>query len=90
MLLGSPARTSTRIVGSVSAVFTSMIHVSYPGALRSDAVTGTIRLYDGRGDDKPLETIEELHRFPVHLMTVRIRTSSFTDLKTYLPRILIV
>ncbi|KAJ7863081.1 hypothetical protein B0H14DRAFT_2739235 [Mycena olivaceomarginata] len=35
----------------------------------SEEGTGVIRLYDGRGDDKPLETIENLHRFPVHLMT---------------------
>ncbi|KAF9077741.1 hypothetical protein BDP27DRAFT_1311599 [Rhodocollybia butyracea] len=34
----------------------------------SDASSGTIRLYDGRGDDTPLETIENLHRFPVHIM----------------------
>ncbi|KAI1793396.1 hypothetical protein LXA43DRAFT_241848 [Ganoderma leucocontextum] len=35
----------------------------------SERGTGTIRLYDGRGDDKPLETIDKLHRFPVHIMT---------------------
>ncbi|KAJ3791249.1 peptidyl-prolyl cis-trans isomerase [Lentinula aff. detonsa] len=35
----------------------------------SDASSGTIRLYDARGGDTPLETIENLHRFPVHLMT---------------------
>ncbi|KAK7469279.1 Peptidyl-prolyl cis-trans isomerase cyp15 [Stygiomarasmius scandens] len=35
----------------------------------SDAASGTIRLYDGRGTDTPLETVESLHRFPVHLMT---------------------
>ncbi|KAG1746021.1 uncharacterized protein EDB91DRAFT_1246145 [Suillus paluster] len=35
----------------------------------SEQGTGTIRLYDGRGNDKPLLTIEKLHRFPVHLMT---------------------
>ncbi|KAJ7134653.1 hypothetical protein C8R44DRAFT_870261 [Mycena epipterygia] len=35
----------------------------------SDATTGVIRLYDGRGGDTPLETIESLHRFPVHVMT---------------------
>ncbi|KAK7048388.1 peptidyl-prolyl cis-trans isomerase cyp15 [Favolaschia claudopus] len=34
----------------------------------SDAENGVIRLYDGRGGDKPLETIETLHRSPVHLM----------------------
>ncbi|KAG6909126.1 hypothetical protein DXG01_001878 [Tephrocybe rancida] len=35
----------------------------------SDSKTGTIRIYDGRGDGKPLETIETLHRFPVHIIT---------------------
>ncbi|KAG5729692.1 Peptidyl-prolyl cis-trans isomerase cyp15 [Termitomyces sp. T112] len=35
----------------------------------SDSKSGTIRIYDGRGDGKPLETIETLHRFPVHIMT---------------------
>ncbi|KAK1229891.1 Peptidyl-prolyl cis-trans isomerase cyp15 [Marasmius sp. AFHP31] len=35
----------------------------------SDSASGTIRLYDGRGTDSPLEVIESLHRFPVHLMT---------------------
>lgn len=36
----------------------------------ADAASGTIRLYDGRGGDTPLETIQTLHRFPVHLMAV--------------------
>ncbi|KAI0823930.1 peptidyl-prolyl cis-trans isomerase [Trametes gibbosa] len=35
----------------------------------SERTTGIIRLYDARGDGKPLETIEKLHRFPVHIMT---------------------
>ncbi|KAF5385705.1 hypothetical protein D9757_005503 [Collybiopsis confluens] len=35
----------------------------------SDASSGTIRLYDGRGGDLPLDTIETMHRSPVHLMT---------------------
>ncbi|THV00820.1 peptidyl-prolyl cis-trans isomerase [Dendrothele bispora CBS 962.96] len=34
----------------------------------SDAASGTIRLYDSRGTDTPLETVDSLHRFPVHLM----------------------
>ncbi|KAI0036439.1 peptidyl-prolyl cis-trans isomerase [Vararia minispora EC-137] len=34
----------------------------------SEAGTGTVRLYDGRGNGTPLET-NNLHRFPVHLMT---------------------
>ncbi|KAJ4476001.1 WD40-repeat-containing domain protein [Lentinula edodes] len=35
----------------------------------SDASCGTIRLYDGRGGDEPLETIENIHRFSVHIIT---------------------
>ncbi|KAG7088394.1 hypothetical protein E1B28_012392 [Marasmius oreades] len=35
----------------------------------SDSASGTIRLYDGRGGDTPLELVESLHRFPVHIMT---------------------
>ncbi|KAI0755044.1 peptidyl-prolyl cis-trans isomerase [Daedaleopsis nitida] len=35
----------------------------------SERGTGVIRLYDGRGDGKPLETLDKLHRFPVHIMT---------------------
>lgn len=38
--------------------------------LSSDATSGVIRLYDGRGGDKPLETIDTVHKFPVHIMTV--------------------
>ncbi|KAJ7600641.1 hypothetical protein C8J56DRAFT_1010469 [Mycena floridula] len=34
----------------------------------ADSTCGTIRLYDGRGGDTPLETIENLHRAPVHIM----------------------
>ncbi|KAI0346034.1 peptidyl-prolyl cis-trans isomerase [Trametopsis cervina] len=35
----------------------------------SEKSTGVIRLYDGRGDGQPLETIDKLHRAPVHIMT---------------------
>ncbi|KAF4617288.1 hypothetical protein D9613_006113 [Agrocybe pediades] len=35
----------------------------------ADSSSGVIRLYDGRGSDKPLETIDSVHRFPVHVMT---------------------
>ena len=38
---------------------------------RSEHNSGTIRLYDGRGGDTPLETTTKLHRYPVHVMTVR-------------------
>ncbi|KAK0487678.1 hypothetical protein IW261DRAFT_633981 [Armillaria novae-zelandiae] len=34
----------------------------------SDSSSGTIKLYEGRGDGTPLETIQSLHRFPVHVM----------------------
>ncbi|KAJ3570103.1 hypothetical protein NP233_g4631 [Leucocoprinus birnbaumii] len=34
----------------------------------SDSTTGAIRFYDGRGGDTPLDVVENLHRFPVHLM----------------------
>ena len=40
-------------------------------ALSADASSGVIRLYDGRGGDQLLETIDNIHRFPVHIMTVR-------------------
>ncbi|KAG9315709.1 hypothetical protein JVU11DRAFT_3356 [Chiua virens] len=36
----------------------------------SEQNTGIIRIYDGRGDDKPLVSIDKLHRSPVHLMAV--------------------
>ncbi|QRV92468.1 peptidyl-prolyl cis-trans isomerase, cyclophilin-type protein [Ceratobasidium sp. AG-Ba] len=35
----------------------------------SDEKSSTIRIYDGRGDGNPLQTIPSLHRSPVHLMT---------------------
>ncbi|KAF8899702.1 peptidyl-prolyl cis-trans isomerase [Mucidula mucida] len=35
----------------------------------ADSTSGVIRLYDGRGANTPLETVENLHRFPVHVMT---------------------
>ncbi|KAG2009572.1 peptidyl-prolyl cis-trans isomerase [Coprinopsis cinerea AmutBmut pab1-1] len=35
----------------------------------SEAGSGKIRLYDGRGNETPLETIDSVHRFPVHVMT---------------------
>ncbi|TDL23225.1 hypothetical protein BD410DRAFT_787555 [Rickenella mellea] len=39
----------------------------------SEQSTGVIRIYDGRGDGKPLLTIDKLHRSPVHLMTYNDR-----------------
>ncbi|KAL9711194.1 Peptidyl-prolyl cis-trans isomerase cyp15 [Leucoagaricus gongylophorus] len=34
----------------------------------SDSAIGTIRFYDGRGGDTSVDSVESLHRFPVHLM----------------------
>ncbi|TFK61387.1 hypothetical protein BDN72DRAFT_965195 [Pluteus cervinus] len=34
----------------------------------TDTASGTIRLYDGRGGDGPLEIITTIHKFPVHVM----------------------
>lgn len=36
----------------------------------SDMATSTIRIYDGRGDGKPLHELSKIHRAPVHLMVV--------------------
>lgn len=36
----------------------------------SDIASPTIRIYDGRGDGKPLYELTKLHRAPVHLMVV--------------------
>ncbi|KZT37832.1 hypothetical protein SISSUDRAFT_987108 [Sistotremastrum suecicum HHB10207 ss-3] len=35
----------------------------------SDANSGKIQIFDGRGDGTPIETIESLHKSPVHRMT---------------------
>ncbi|EIW81070.1 hypothetical protein CONPUDRAFT_165295 [Coniophora puteana RWD-64-598 SS2] len=35
----------------------------------SEQGTGIIRIYDGRGDDKPIMVVDKLHRSPVHVMT---------------------
>jgi peptidylprolyl isomerase domain and WD repeat-containing protein 1 len=48
--------------------------------LRSDSQSGTIRIYDGRGSSTPVETIEKLHRFPVHVMAVRPYTPHLRSL----------
>ncbi|CED84173.1 peptidyl-prolyl cis-trans isomerase [Phaffia rhodozyma] len=39
----------------------------------SEQGTSTIRIYDGRGDGKPLYTLDKLHRHPVHLMVYNDR-----------------
>ncbi|KAH6912640.1 peptidyl-prolyl cis-trans isomerase [Coprinopsis sp. MPI-PUGE-AT-0042] len=35
----------------------------------SEASSGKIHLYDGRGTESPLEVVDSVHRFPVHVMT---------------------
>ncbi|ORY22764.1 peptidyl-prolyl cis-trans isomerase [Naematelia encephala] len=35
----------------------------------SDAASSVIRIYDGRGDGKPLYELDKLHKAPVHLIT---------------------
>jgi peptidylprolyl isomerase domain and WD repeat-containing protein 1 len=35
----------------------------------SDVASPTIRIYDGRGDGKPLYELDKLHRAPVHLIS---------------------
>ncbi|KAF9046595.1 peptidyl-prolyl cis-trans isomerase [Panaeolus papilionaceus] len=46
----------------------------YQGLLAvADATSGTIRLYDGRGGDTPILTVDSVHRFPVHVMTYNER-----------------
>lgn len=55
------------------AVYVPYPYFSYPGysvVFSADATSGVIRLYDGRGNDQPLETIDSVHRFPVHAMAV--------------------
>lgn len=39
----------------------------------SDFDSAAIRIYDGRGDGKPLHTLTALHRSSVHLMAVSPR-----------------
>lgn len=54
-------------------VYSVQVFRLQPHLLRSsDKNSGVIRLYDGRGNGEPLETIDKLHRSPVHVMTVRM------------------
>ena len=59
------------------------IWAAYQPDFSSDRTSGTIRLYDGRGDGKPLETIEKLHKAPVHIITVCFHPD-YTPLNTEL------
>ncbi|KAI5896714.1 uncharacterized protein SCHCODRAFT_02615627 [Schizophyllum commune H4-8] len=34
----------------------------------SDAASGTIRIYDARGDGTPVSVVDTVHRYPVHVM----------------------
>lgn len=55
---------------AVYVIFDLLLLMCYSPVFSSDASSGVIRLYDGRGGDKPLETLSSIHRFPVHVMTV--------------------
>lgn len=56
---------------AVLVYFTNlMLPINVHALHSSDSVSGTIRFYDGRGGDTPLDSVETLHRFPVHLMAV--------------------
>lgn len=49
--------------------------VHQPGAGQSllavsDVASPRIRIYDGRGDGKPMYELDKIHRAPVHLMVV--------------------
>lgn len=48
-------------------------YIYLPFTHRSDSASGQIRVYDGRGDDKPLFVVDKVHRAPVHIMTVSSR-----------------
>jgi len=52
--------------------FPYLVSRNYSPIFSSDALSGTVYLYDGRGGDKPLETISSVHRFPVHVMAASI------------------
>ena len=69
MLLGAQKWTVAGIIGSVRHLIYFLGH--YTNVLvSSDASSGVIRLYDGRGQSVPLEIISSVHRFPVSVMTV--------------------
>ncbi|EJU03203.1 peptidyl-prolyl cis-trans isomerase [Dacryopinax primogenitus] len=46
----------------------------------SERGNSTIRFYDGRGDGQPFDSVNSLHRSPVHMMTARLYdSSSYSD-----------
>lgn len=45
----------------------------------SDMNSSMIRLYDGRGDGKPLYELDKIHRGPVHAMSVCLSHSQAGD-----------
>ena len=69
MLLGAQAWSGSRAASSVSLCILASSCCLLLGC-SSERNSGVIRIYDGRGDEKPLVSIEKLHRSPVHLMTV--------------------
>ena len=68
MLLGTQTGASPRPARYVS--LRVLYQITSNKIYSSEQETGTIRLYDGRGNDTPLLTIDQLHRSPVHVMTV--------------------
>ena len=76
LLLGASERSSTGHPRRVCALsLYCFVIVRCSRHVSSEQNSGAIRLYDGRGDGNPLETVEKLHRFPIHLMTVRLSQS---------------
>jgi peptidylprolyl isomerase domain and WD repeat-containing protein 1 len=48
----------------------------------SDMDSQSIRIYDGRGEGKPLYELDKLHRAPVHLMAVSLRQLEVVNTET--------
>lgn len=71
MLLGSPQRHSPGSPGGVSVPIDLFRQLVAHSDHSSDSTSGVIRFYDGRGDGTAIDTVDTLHKFPVHLMAVR-------------------
>jgi hypothetical protein len=77
-LLGPQERSSSSVISYASScIRTSPLDTDLIAS--SDEKSSTIRIYDGRGDGTPLQTISSLHRAPVHLMTVSCPQFLFPD-----------
>ncbi|KAG5221326.1 peptidyl-prolyl cis-trans isomerase [Salix suchowensis] len=56
-----------------SCVRTSLSLIDISGSIRphrTDSASGSIKIYDARGNDTPLMSVDDLHRFPVTVMAV--------------------